>query len=127
MTVSQVLAGKRILLVEDHFLIAMMLEQQLKQAGCVVTGPVARLRPALDLATREAFDFAVLDVDLFGEKVFPVAEMLEERGIDFILTTGYGEAAVPHGRLWPVLNKPYDPDKVLALIAASLGQAAAQP
>lgn len=115
------LEGRRILLVEDQFLIALELEQVLQKAGCIVTGPVARLQPALDLARTEAFDFAVLDVNLFGEKVYPVAEMLESRGIPFVLATGYGPSAVPEDRPdWLVVPKPYDALKVRDLIVKVL-------
>ncbi len=120
MTGADALRDKRVLLVEDQFIIALALERELKRSGCIVTGPVGRLQPALDLATNEAFDFAVLDVNLSGEKVFPVAEMLEKRGIGFILATGYGEGGLPPGRQWPVVSKPYDPKAVLALIVAAL-------
>ena len=115
------LAGRRILVVEDQFIIALELERVLKQAGCVVIGPVARLKKAIELARLEVMDFAILDVNLFGEKVFPVADILETRGIPFLLTTGYGEAAVPENRQgWRVIGKPYDSDKVRDLIIADL-------
>lgn len=124
MTGTAHLAGKRVLLVEDQFIIAMDLERVLKAAGCLVTGPVARLQPALAQATTGAFDFAILDVNLFGEKVFPVAEMLDQRGVPFVLTTGYGDRAAPPGReAWPIVNKPYDPQAVLRLMGSMLPHA----
>jgi DNA-binding NtrC family response regulator len=116
-----ILEGRRILLVEDQFIIALELERVLTRAGCVVIGPVARLKKAIELARLEELDFAILDVNLFGEKVFPVADILQTRAIPFLLTTGYGEAAVPAGRQgWRVVSKPYDSDKVRDLIAAEL-------
>ena len=116
-----ILTGRRILVVEDQFVIAMDLERVLRLAGGEVIGPVARLKPAMVLAQNEQFDFAVLDVNLFGEKVFPVADILELRAIPFLLTTGYGESAVPEGRQgWRVMGKPYDPDKVRDQIIATL-------
>lgn len=122
MTPTGRLAGRRVLLVEDQFIVAIELERQLKEAGCTVTGPVARLKPALALAQVEEFDFAVLDVNLFGDKVFPVAEMLASRAIPFVLTTGYGQSAVPEGRTaWRVMSKPYDPSRVMDMIYADLG------
>ena len=116
------LAGRRVLLVEDQFLIALDLERALQKAGCVVTGPVGRLQAALALATTEPIDFAVLDVNLAGEKVFPVAEILQGRGIPFLLTTGYGASTVPAERAhWRVMSKPYASDQVLAAIIDALG------
>lgn len=120
MTEPGPLAGRRVLVVEDQFIIAMELERMLKQAGSLVTA-VARLKAALELAREVEFDFAVLDVNLFGEKVFPVADMLESRAIPFVLTTGYGEAAVPEGRIgWRVISKPYNAAAVVALISTVL-------
>ncbi len=116
-----ILAGRKILLVEDQLIIAMDMEWALKRCGCEVTGPVGRLKPALELASRENFDFALLDVNLFGEWVFPVAEKLESLGIPFLLATGYGLSAVPEGRTnWRVVAKPYDAEQVVDLIIEAL-------
>ena len=121
MRVDGILAGRRIFLVEDQFIIAMEMERALKQAGCVVIGPVGRLKAAMEVARTEAFDFAVLDVNLFGEWVFPVADILESRGIPLLLATGYGLSAVPKGgRAWPVVAKPYDAEQVLDYIIEAL-------
>lgn len=120
MTGQDLLTGRRVLVVEDQFIIAIELERMLRQAGCLVTA-AARLKAALELAREGDFDFAVLDVNLFGEKVFPVADMLESRAIPFVLTTGYGEAAVPEGRTgWRVISKPYDAAAVVELISTVL-------
>lgn len=121
MNTDQRLAGRRVLLVEDQVIIAMELEAALKKAGCEVVGPVGRLKPALELARRELLHFAVLDVNLCGEKVFPVAHLLESRGIPFVLATGYGESAVPEGHIgWRVVSKPYDSEQIVKLIFATL-------
>ena len=89
------LTGRRVLLVEDQMVIAMEIEDVLLELGCVVVGPVGRLEAAVRLAREEALDAAILDVNLGGEKVFPVAEALQTRSIPFIFSTGYGEAALP--------------------------------
>lgn len=116
------LSGRAVLLVEDQSIIAMDMEHSLKMAGCRVVGPVGRLQAALALARDEQIDFALLDVNLFGETVFAAAEILEQRGIPFVLTTGYGEAGVPEGRVqWRVVSKPYDCDQLIDLIAGILG------
>ena len=77
---SDSLAGCRILVVEDEMLIAMLIEETLQELGCVVVGPVARLDTALQLASEEALDAAMLDVTIRGGHVYPVAERLLARG-----------------------------------------------
>jgi len=120
MTGTPPAGGHRVLLVEDQFIIAFELERTLTAAGCEVVGPIGRLQPALEMATTAQLDFAVLDVNLFGERVFPVAAMLQSRGIPFLLTTGYGEAGVPAGEDWQVVSKPYDAARVTRRILEAL-------
>jgi len=69
------LAGKRILVVEDEMLVAMLIEDMLAEAGCVVIGPFARVPEALAAARTETVDAALLDVNVAGETVFPVAHV----------------------------------------------------
>ena len=85
------LRGRRVLVVEDEALIAMLLEDMLAGLGCVVVGPIARVAPALMAARRGKLDGAVLDVILHGEAVLPDADALERRGIPFLFVSGYGE------------------------------------
>ena len=73
------LAGRRILLVEDELLLAMTLEHVLGAEGCVVVGPFPRVEPALKAAREEPLDAAVLDINLGGDRVYPVAQVLAER------------------------------------------------
>ena len=89
------LRGMRVLLVEDQMIVAIEIEDFLRRLGCVVVGPVGTLESALRLAREAALDAAVLDVSLDSEKVFPVAEELQTRGIPFIFATGYGESVLP--------------------------------
>jgi DNA-binding response OmpR family regulator len=89
------LQGLRILVVEDEFLVAMLIEDILESAGCVVSGPVPRLAEALDAAGREVCNAAVLDINLAGERIFPVAEILSRRNIPFLFVTGYSTGALP--------------------------------
>jgi PAS domain S-box-containing protein len=86
-------AGKKVLVVEDNGLVAMMLAEVLASAGYTVLGPAQDLASACDMAQRETPDFGVLDVNLNGERVFPVAEILTQRGIPFVFMSGYGESA----------------------------------
>jgi CheY-like chemotaxis protein len=108
------LAGARVLVVEDELLIAAMIAELLEEIGCVVLGPVARLEDAVKAASEGAIDGAVLDVNLAGEAVFPVADALAGREIPFLFLTGYGAESLPasHGRR-PTLRKPVRPDELL--------------
>jgi CheY-like chemotaxis protein len=97
-----------VLVVEDESLVAMLLEDMLHDLGCEVVGPVSRVADALALLEREPVAAAILDINVAGEKVFPVADRLEALGVPFLFATGYGAAGVaePHqGR--EVLQKPY--------------------
>ena len=102
------LVGKRVLLVEDELLIALLVEDMLADAGCIVVGPFARMPAALAAAAVEPVDVALLDVNIAGEKVFPVAYVLEGRGIPFLFATGYGQGALPKDRpAWDACSKPF--------------------
>ena len=102
------LTGRRILVVEDDILIAMLIEEILQDLGCVIVGPVATLDAALRLAGDEALDAAVLDVTIRGGQIYPAAERLLARGIPFILASGYGDWALPEAfRDMPRLTKPF--------------------
>jgi len=96
------------MVVEDEWLIASEIEDVLLSMQCEVVGPVARLAEALKLASDEALDAAILDVTINGGQVFPVAEKLLERGIPFLLSSGYGDWALPENmRDRPRLTKPF--------------------
>jgi DNA-binding response OmpR family regulator len=102
------LNGLRILVVEDEAAISLLLEDMLIDFGCEVVGPAARLAAALDLAQRETFDLAILDVNVAGEAIYPVAEALDERKVPFVFSTGYGSAGIKDSyRDRPVVQKPF--------------------
>jgi CheY-like chemotaxis protein len=102
------LAGLRILIVEDTLMLAEMLTDQLEDCGCHVVGPAAHLKRGMVLAQNEKLDGALLDVNLNGERCFPIAEVLSARSIPFAFLTGYGDAAIlPNFRHIPRLAKPY--------------------
>lgn len=82
----------RILVVEDEFLIAMELEGFLRGAGYQVLGPALSVSAALELLQVERPDVAVLDVNLAGERVTPVAQVLRAMCVPFILASGYSRA-----------------------------------
>lgn len=104
----------RVLLVEDEGLVALMMEDLLTDLGCEVVGSCDSIRSALEwlAGAAEAPDGAVLDVNLGGELVYPVAEALAARRVPFAFATGYG--ALPDDRFGgvPVLAKPVSADKL---------------
>jgi DNA-binding response OmpR family regulator len=97
-----------VLVVEDEMLVAMVLEDELADAGCEVVGPAFSVEHAMSLAASEPLDGAVLDINLAGEKVYPVADLLAARNVPFVYVTGFGQAGLreaDQGR--PMLQKPY--------------------
>lgn len=101
-----ILTGKRILLVEDEVIIAMMLEDMVAELGGIAVGPATTKGAGMDLAETEQLDAAVLDVNLGDCASTDIADILARREIPFILATGYGAGtANTHGV--PVLQKPY--------------------
>ncbi len=116
------LAGLRILVVEDWFPVAQQIQARLEELECIVVGPVPRLRKALSMARSEELDGAILDVDLNGERVYPVAAELQRRGIPFIFATGYQSPHVPAElRDAPRLEKPYTFDALINIMREVFG------
>lgn len=111
--------GKRILVVEDEFIVAAMLCDILEDAGAEPVGPVARVGDGLDLISKENFDAAVLDWNLHGESSEPIAQALAECGVPFVIATGYGAVDGAFADR-PILGKPYVPQVLLDKIAALL-------
>lgn len=102
------LNGLRVLVVEDEAAISLLLEDMLLDFGCEVIGPAARLSTALEAVEREAVDLAILDVNVAGEPIYPVAETLVRKGVPFVFSTGYGSAGIKDAyRDRPVLQKPF--------------------
>jgi DNA-binding response OmpR family regulator len=89
------LEGIRVLVVEDEFLVAILIEEMLESAGCVVIGPFPRVPEALDAVDRNRCDAAVLDVNLGGERIDPVAAALSKRNVPFVFVSGYGTIGLP--------------------------------
>ena len=114
------LKGARVLIVEDAVLLALELETGLSEAGAQVVGPAYELEEALALLD-QPIDAAVLDANLNGRSVTPVAELLAQRGVPFVFATGYGETGgAPGGFDAPVIRKPYDVTQVAAAVAELL-------
>jgi PAS domain S-box-containing protein len=114
------LRGSRVLIVEDAVLLALELETGLSEAGAEVVGPAYELEEAMALLERP-IDAAVLDANLNGRSVTPVAEALARRKVPFVFATGYGETGgAPGGFDAPVIRKPYDVTQVAVAVAELL-------
>lgn len=124
------ISGQRILLVEDEALIAIMMKDVLSDLGLTVVGPLGTLAQALAAAGRDQVDGAILDLNLGGEAVYPVADALARRGVPFIFVTGYGAATIDRRYAHvPALEKPIDPASLKQLFdsgAFQPGAAAAE-
>lgn len=117
---SQGNSNRRILVVEDELMVAMGLEMVLADAGYVVVGPIGRVEQALQAATGDQFDFALLDVNVRGEEVYPVADILAKRGIPFAFLTGYGRESLPKNQTQAlILSKPFNAAELLATVDAN--------
>ena len=104
------LAGRDVLLVEDETAISFLIEDMLVEMGVASVRHAARLDKALALAADKVPSLAVLDVNVAGELVFPVAEKLAAANVPFLFMTGYGRGGV--GERWAayeVLQKPFTP------------------
>ncbi|AMZ70966.1 MULTISPECIES: response regulator [Pseudomonas] len=113
--------GVRVLVVEDEGAVALLIEDMLEEFGCEVVASVARLAAARDMAGSVQVDLAILDVNLAGERVFPVAEILRGRHIPFLFSTGYGASGLPAEYAGcPVLHKPFSQSELQQKIAVTL-------
>lgn len=119
------LNGLRLLVVEDEAMIAMMLQDMLDTFGCIVVDVAGTLSKGLDLAGNLSLnlDGAILDVNLGGEAVYPVAEQLAARGVPFIFCTGYGLAGLSANFSHvPTLAKPYMREDLEHMLVAVMTQ-----
>ena len=111
-------AALKILVVEDNYMIATLIEHGLTSAGWRVSGPVPRLAEALDAASRESYDAAVLDINLHNERIFPVADLLSQRNVPYLFVTGYNDNSVPAGYAQlPRIVKPFKIDELLCALS----------
>ena len=127
MTREERLNGLRVFVVEDETLVAMQLEDMLLDLGCATAGMAMRVSRACEMLLRDgAPDVAILDVNIAGEKVFPVAELLRDMQVPIIFATGYGRSGVPevwHDR--PILQKPYTENEIAEALLLALTTSAA--
>ena len=112
---------RSILIVEDEPLIAMMLEDFLESMGHTIRGTCDTVSQALAETEKGGFDLAILDVNLKGESVWPVAAALRDRGTPFVLASGgHVEPPPPEFKNAPMIEKPFTIDRVTPIIEAAL-------
>jgi len=114
------LEGKRVLLVEDEYLVAAMAADMLTDLGVAVAGPAGTIAEGSRIAQNEALDAAVLDVNIKGDRSFGIAEVLQARGIPVVFATGYGDK--PFERLpgAVTIDKPYLQETLAEVLARAL-------
>jgi CheY-like chemotaxis protein len=119
-----VLGGKKVLVVEDEPLVALLVADFLEEAGCIVVGPAYDLNSALTLFEAERPDAAVLDINLGTEQTSaPIADLLEQASIPFVYATGYGAAALrTRDRDRPRIDKPFDKHNLWRILSVCLTQ-----
>jgi CheY-like chemotaxis protein len=117
------LAGRRILVVEDEMLVLMHIEMALEELGCTEISAASNVADAVGLLAGQSFDAAMIDVNLRGEKSYPIADVLTQRGIPFAFSTGYSDHGIrtdfDHR---PVLNKPYSQENLAVMFERLLDE-----
>ena len=113
----------RILVVEDEYLIRMLLEDMLADLGYEIVGAVGTIAAASELAAQAEFDIAILDVNVDGKEVYPVAAILAGRGLPFVFVSGYGEGSLAEPfRNRPSLQKPFQADQLKTTLEGLLAK-----
>lgn len=122
---TQALNGRRVLVVEDESLVAMLLETILEDMGCTPVGPASNIDEGEAMARDTVdLDAALLDVNVAGRQVFPVAAALKERGVPFVFSTGYGESGLPdEWRGAITIQKPFTEAAVRDALMKAMGVA----
>ncbi|HYC56032.1 MAG TPA: response regulator [Candidatus Binatia bacterium] len=104
----------RVMIAEDEFLVALVLEEDLRASGYTVLGPYSTVEDASYAASTEAMHAAVLDINMAGKMAFPVADALRDRGIPYLFLSGYTASTLPEAhRGVPCLAKPYELSRLL--------------
>ena len=119
------LLGLRVLVVEDEGPVAILIEEMLTELGCEVAASAARLADASQKAASIEVDLAILDVNLGGQPVFPVAEILQRRAVPLVFSTGYGASGIPEqfAGHHPVIGKPFSTEELARKISQALTRA----
>jgi two-component sensor histidine kinase/DNA-binding response OmpR family regulator len=115
------MAARRVMIVEDEALVALVLADQLTDMGVSVVGPCGSVAAAKAAIAENDVDAAILDVNLGGELVYPVAELLQAKGVPFIFVTGYGQESIDKNFSYaPVLEKPIEQETLAEVLGQSL-------
>ncbi|GEO15682.1 response regulator [Microvirga aerophila] len=118
----------RVLIVEDEAMISMLIEDMVVDLGYEVVGPAARLDHALTLALQAEIDIGMLDINVDGSVVFPVADVLRFRGIPFVFSTGYDARSLPERfRSSLTLSKPFSYNNLETTLRSALEEATCSP
>jgi two-component sensor histidine kinase/DNA-binding response OmpR family regulator len=121
-------AASLVLLVEDEPLVAMMLADMLSELGHMVDGPYSRLKDAMGAARNGDIQAGILDVNLGGESIYSLAEVLNSRGVPFVFVTGYSAESIDRRFAHiPVLQKPIERQKLQAILAGMSQPLETQP
>jgi CheY-like chemotaxis protein len=116
--------GGSVFLVEDEVMIRMMVVDMLTELGYSVVAEAGEINEAIRLATSTEFDIAILDVNVNGKVISPVAELIEARNRPFIFATGYGSSGLPEQyRDRPALQKPFQLETLGRIIDTALRSA----
>ncbi len=115
------LTGVRVLVVEDEAMLLLALQDILEELGCELAACAARLSEATDIARHIQCEVAILDINLGGERIDAVADILANRGIPFVFATGYGDDGVmARHQSAPLMEKPYDSDDLRKALTSIL-------
>jgi CheY-like chemotaxis protein len=117
------LSNRRVLVVEDEMMIAMLIEDMLDEFGCKLVGPATNVPRALELVAKENVEIAVLDLNLDGQDTYAIAEALQQKNVPFIFATGYGSTGLrqEYGNR-PVLQKPFQARDLESALAEALAR-----
>jgi len=113
--------GASVFLVEDEVMIRMMVADMLEELGFSIAAEAGEINEAMRLAQRTEFDLAILDVNVNGKVISPVAELITARHLPFIFATGYGSSGLPEEyRDRPALQKPFQLETLARVIDSTL-------
>lgn len=115
---DKILANCRVLVVEDEMLVLMLIEDMLSDLGCTSIASAATVQKALALIEKQIFDFAMLDMNLNGQKSVPVADALAAHGVPFVFSTGNSVDDTWTGYVdRPVIRKPFLYSQLVAILS----------
>jgi CheY-like chemotaxis protein len=121
-------AGRRVLVVEDEAMIALLIESVLDEAGCRIVGPMADADAALAAIRSERVDAALLDICLSGARSYPIADALVARGVPFAFVSGLALTDMPPAyRNRPHVTKPFGPEAIVLMLERLIGTSAGRP